>query len=141
MEKMQQGYFDMNPPIVFFHGDFSLRNMLVEGTTLTALLDWEWSGAFPVDNDWDDNILADLESSEDVAIFWEEVDKLKELLTPRKIPGYDIRKKLRSMIECLAPWQVGCFSPEEDLACVEESHKALTDLLQFLETLPEKQKA
>ena len=35
-------------PICGFHGDFSFRNMLVEGEgeglRISALLDWEWGG-------------------------------------------------------------------------------------------------
>ena len=45
-------------PIVAFHGDFSLRNMLVQGEgaelRISALLDWEWGGAKPAYCEWAD---------------------------------------------------------------------------------------
>lgn len=43
-----------NVSIVFTHGDFEPRNMLVDEDTLeiTGLVDFEFSGAFPEDDDW-----------------------------------------------------------------------------------------
>jgi aminoglycoside phosphotransferase len=34
-------------PIVFTHGDFCLRNIMVNGTKVTGILDWECAGWFP----------------------------------------------------------------------------------------------
>ncbi len=43
-----------NIPFVFTHGDYEPRNFLVDKDTLkiTGLLDFEFSGSFPVDDDW-----------------------------------------------------------------------------------------
>lgn len=44
----------IQPKFVMTHGDFEPRNILVDEKdfTITGLLDWEFSGSFPVDNDW-----------------------------------------------------------------------------------------
>lgn len=34
-------------PIVFTHGDLAMRNIMVQGDTITAVLDWESAGWFP----------------------------------------------------------------------------------------------
>ncbi|KAG0238951.1 kinase-like domain-containing protein [Mortierella sp. GBAus27b] len=39
-------------PISFLHGDFESRNMLVIGDKLVGLLDLEFSGAFPSEQEW-----------------------------------------------------------------------------------------
>jgi hypothetical protein len=36
-----------NHQIVFTHGDFAPRNILVQGTKVVAVLDWELSGYYP----------------------------------------------------------------------------------------------
>lgn len=40
--------FDPEEPFVFSHGDFHGQNILVSGTTVTAIIDWEFAGAFPL---------------------------------------------------------------------------------------------
>lgn len=39
-------------PIVLTHNDLTLNNVLAEGTKITGVVDWEWGGAFPLDEDW-----------------------------------------------------------------------------------------
>jgi aminoglycoside phosphotransferase len=34
-------------PIVLAHNDFRLANIIVEGTKITGVIDWEWAGAYP----------------------------------------------------------------------------------------------
>lgn len=34
-------------PIVFTHGDIAFRNIMLDGATITALIDWECAGWFP----------------------------------------------------------------------------------------------
>ncbi|KAJ3320435.1 hypothetical protein HDV06_005258 [Boothiomyces sp. JEL0866] len=34
-------------PIVFFHGDFAFRNMMIKNNNLVSILDWEWAGTRP----------------------------------------------------------------------------------------------
>ncbi|KAF9971925.1 hypothetical protein BGZ73_005035 [Actinomortierella ambigua] len=41
-----------NRPIRFMHGDFESRNILVDGTRLTGLHDFEFAGAYPVEQEW-----------------------------------------------------------------------------------------
>lgn len=42
------------PHFVFTHGDFEPRNILVDGTTVSGVLDFEFSGSYPIDNEWYD---------------------------------------------------------------------------------------
>ncbi|KAG0299088.1 hypothetical protein BGZ98_010344 [Dissophora globulifera] len=39
-------------PISFLHGDFESRNMLVVGTKITGLHDFEFAGGFPSEQEW-----------------------------------------------------------------------------------------
>lgn len=41
-------------PFVFTHGDFEPRNLMVNKDTMqiTGVLDWEFSGSYPVDEEW-----------------------------------------------------------------------------------------
>ncbi|KAG0364492.1 kinase-like domain-containing protein [Gamsiella multidivaricata] len=39
-------------PISFLHGDFEARNMLVIGTKITGLHDFEFAGGFPSEQEW-----------------------------------------------------------------------------------------
>ncbi|KAF9160494.1 hypothetical protein DFQ26_005453 [Actinomortierella ambigua] len=39
-------------PIRFMHGDFESRNMLVVGTRVTGLHDFEFAGAYPAEQEW-----------------------------------------------------------------------------------------
>ncbi|KAG0257320.1 hypothetical protein DFQ27_005189 [Actinomortierella ambigua] len=41
-----------NRPIRFMHGDFESRNMLVVGTRVTGLHDFEFAGAYPAEQEW-----------------------------------------------------------------------------------------
>lgn len=40
--------FDLDEPFVFAHGDLHGQNILVSGTTVTAIIDWEFGGAIPL---------------------------------------------------------------------------------------------
>ncbi|KAG0242945.1 hypothetical protein BGW41_003110 [Actinomortierella wolfii] len=48
----QRGQHGASRPVRFMHGDFESRNMLVDGTMLTGLLDFEFAGAFPAEQEW-----------------------------------------------------------------------------------------
>ncbi|KAG0232840.1 hypothetical protein BGW42_007849 [Actinomortierella wolfii] len=48
----RRGQHGASRPIRFMHGDFESRNMLVDGTKLTGLLDFEFAGAFPAEQEW-----------------------------------------------------------------------------------------
>ena len=53
---------------LFSHQDFVMKNILIEDTTITAILDWEWSGTAPIEFEAKsgcDFLLTD----EDVSIF------------------------------------------------------------------------
>lgn len=40
--------FDTEEPFVFCHGDFHGQNILVSGTDITGIVDWEFAGAYPL---------------------------------------------------------------------------------------------
>lgn len=40
--------FDLEEPFVFCHGDLHGQNILVSGTNITAIIDFEFAGAFPL---------------------------------------------------------------------------------------------
>ncbi|KAG0260786.1 hypothetical protein BG011_001625 [Mortierella polycephala] len=46
------GGVTIDRPISFLHGDFESRNMLVVGTTIVGLHDFEFAGGFPSEQEW-----------------------------------------------------------------------------------------
>ncbi|KAK3847016.1 MAG: kinase-like domain-containing protein [Linnemannia gamsii] len=48
----EQGEDTSERPISFLHGDFESRNMLVVGTKITGLHDFEFAGGFPSEQEW-----------------------------------------------------------------------------------------
>jgi hypothetical protein len=47
-----------NVPFTFHHGDYEARNIMVleERLEVSGVLDFEFSGSFPIDNDWFDGM-------------------------------------------------------------------------------------
>lgn len=45
---LEANYTPVNEPFVLVHGDFNGRNVMVQGTDVVAVLDWEFSGAYPL---------------------------------------------------------------------------------------------
>lgn len=93
---------------VFTHGDLDAQNILVQKNmhdagfpTITAILDWEWSGMFPAEEEYFASY-AFLEE-EDTTLFY---DLLEEggIQTPRTIPHHGQRKLLYDIKENIAPW-------------------------------------
>ena len=41
-------YTPVDEPFVLVHGDFNGRNIMMQGTDIVAVLDWEFSGAYPL---------------------------------------------------------------------------------------------
>jgi len=123
-----------NVPIVFFHGDFTFRNMMVKGDTITGVVDWEWAGAFPIDKDWFDG-LDELNASGDISLFWEEANKEPLLRIPDVIEGFQKRKELVVILQAIAPWEVGCFGKEKDQHYIQNAKKTLNELLPQYENM------
>lgn len=77
-------------PIVAFHGDFSFRNMLVEGEgealRISALLDWEWGGAKPAYCEFMDSSFGDVNVARG-ARFQADSER-RGLLCPATMPGF-----------------------------------------------------
>ncbi|KAG0273535.1 hypothetical protein BGZ95_010666 [Linnemannia exigua] len=48
----EQGEDTSERPITFLHGDFESRNILVVGTKITGLHDFEFAGGFPSEQEW-----------------------------------------------------------------------------------------
>ena len=118
-------------PIVAFHGDFSLRNMLVtgegEGLRISALLDWEWGGAKPAYCEWADCSFGDPNAATSRG-FQEEAERRG--LICQSSAGFAEYSALQRLGEALAPWVVGCFGPERDEQEIAESQKTCEELLQ-----------
>jgi hypothetical protein len=45
---LEANYTPVDEPFVLVHGDFNGRNVMVQGTDVVAVLDWEFSGAYPL---------------------------------------------------------------------------------------------
>lgn len=60
-------------PIVFTHGDLAMRNIMVQGDTVTAVLDWESAGWFPAHWEHCKTVFADME--------WEWRDWIPKIVT------------------------------------------------------------
>jgi len=124
-------------PIVMFHGDFAFRNILVDNTRLAGLVDWEYSGAFPIDIDWYNgwDIMRD-GSEEDKILIKTEFDKTP-LISPWKgIKFYENRKLLFELLDNLSPWMVGLYGELEDIKYLKESEQLLTQNISKL-SLPD----
>ena len=78
-----------NHPIVFTHGDLAPRNILVSGTTIVSLLDWEFGGFYPAywetqkiaytakwDEDWVRNILEIASCRRDIVVAWVSIRRI-----------------------------------------------------------------
>jgi len=127
-------------PIVLSHGDFNLRNILVVGTTITGVVDWEWGGAFPLDKDWNDSFDFVREGEEDfhysehspicAKLFMEELTKADgNVEHERFFKGRKVREELYLLIEAIAPWQVQYLGIEETEKALEILNESLPLLL------------
>ena len=47
-QHLETSYFAEDEPFVLVHGDFHGRNIMMQGSRVQAVLDWEFSGAFPL---------------------------------------------------------------------------------------------
>ncbi len=45
---LETSYTPIDQPFVLVHGDFNGRNIMMQGTDVAAVLDWEFSGAYPL---------------------------------------------------------------------------------------------
>lgn len=77
-------------PIVFTHGDLAARNIMVEGSKITAVLDWECAGWFPAHWEYCKSIFATLS--------WEKDDPHWIPWLRRIIPAYDIEAEADKML-------------------------------------------
>jgi len=103
-----------NLPLVFFHGDFCFRNIIVNISTkeISGLLDWEWAGSFPLFKEWSDGI-KELEGK-DLELFFEECKKENMISPKENFPYFENHLKLFQLVENLTPWYVGIFGDEEE---------------------------
>lgn len=105
---------------VFTHGDLTLQNLLVtfidDDPTITAVLDWEWSGMFPAEQEFFCSFDFLLEKAADDGSSDSEHEQLQEYFfsiledggvdTPRTLPHYWQRKYLYDLTENLFPWHI-----------------------------------
>jgi aminoglycoside phosphotransferase (APT) family kinase protein len=118
-------------PIVAFHGDFSLRNMLVQGEgaelRISALLDWEWGGAKPAYCEWADGSFGE-PGAANLSAFQAEAERRG--LICQSSPGFAQYLELQKLGEALNPWVVGCFGPDRDAEEIAESRTICEEILQ-----------
>ncbi|OQR98808.1 hypothetical protein ACHHYP_20343 [Achlya hypogyna] len=111
---IEQYLAEMTPaPIVFFHGDFAFRNILVNDGAVTGILDWEWCGAMPQWKEWCDCSFED-----------RNVLNYVPSLGFENIAEFQARRQLWELIEGLAPWQVGAW-PEKDAKYIDEAKQTI----------------
>jgi hypothetical protein len=123
---------------VFTHGDLDAQNILVEYNdissdtpTITAILDWEWSGMFPAEEEY----FASYQFLEHDPSFFYSMLEEGGVQTPRTIPHYRQRKLLYDIKENIAPWFLTDHSEpggEEVRKEVEIAKKILEDCLEKL---------
>lgn len=103
---------------VFTHGDLTLQNLLVtfvdDVPTITSVLDWEWSGMFPAEEEFFCSFDFLLEKPADEST--DEFDQLQEHFvdnleaggvdSPRTLRYYWQRKYLYDLRDNLFPWQI-----------------------------------
>ena len=47
-QKLETSFVDAEEPFVLVHGDFHGRNIIMRGSQVQGVLDWEFSGAYPL---------------------------------------------------------------------------------------------
>ncbi|CAM6127235.1 unnamed protein product [Calypogeia fissa] len=102
---------------VFTHGDLNIQNLLVtyinDLPKITAVLDWEWSGMFPAEEEFFCSFEFIMDEAADGTNEREQLqshffDILEDagVDTPRTLPYYWQRKYLYDLRETLFPWQI-----------------------------------
>lgn len=103
-----------NVELVFSHGDLDAQNILVHPNAtdptefvVSAILDWEWSGVFPAEEEFFTSFTFISDDSEPSlnSYFWDQLEA-RGVLTPRTMPHYDTRKALYDLRENIAPWHL-----------------------------------
>ncbi|TFY60392.1 hypothetical protein EVJ58_g5183 [Rhodofomes roseus] len=86
MQELVAAAHSIKHDIVFTHGDLALRNIMVDGATVTAIVDWECAGWFPEHWEYCKSIFA--------AEWGEERDPWLR----RALPVYDLEAEADSML-------------------------------------------
>ena len=47
-KRLETSFTAADEPFVLVHGDFNGQNIIMQGSKVTAVLDWEFSGAYPL---------------------------------------------------------------------------------------------
>ncbi|KAK9481755.1 kinase-like domain-containing protein [Lipomyces starkeyi] len=128
----------MDSAPVFIHGDISLANILVDKTGpiyhITAILDWEWAGFFPVQEEF--GPIADMLDSDPPDLL-QHLYRCLEMAryptgTPNTIPTYGRLSKANLIRDAIAPWWLRHrpeSKAEETKMLVEKCAKELDSLL------------
>ncbi|KAH9832964.1 kinase-like domain-containing protein [Rhodofomes roseus] len=90
MPKVVTDAHSMKHPIVFTHGDLSPRNIMVDGSRITAILDWECAGWFPAHWEYCKSIFATLS--------WDDDDRDWVPWLRRILPAYDAEARADKML-------------------------------------------
>lgn len=89
---------------LFSHQDFVMKNILIEDTTITAILDWEWSGTAPIELEAKSGCDF-LKTDEDVSIFNSMLEQrgvfnFFDPPSPERQIFYEVMGELYTLISC-----------------------------------------
>ena len=96
---------DRNDEVFFFsHQDFVMKNILIDGISITAVLDWEWSGAAPAEFEAKSGCDF-LKTDQDIALFNSMLEQrgVFNFFTPppqSRLVFYQLIGELYSLISC-----------------------------------------
>lgn len=124
-----------NVPFVFTHGDFEPYNILVDKETMkvTGIFDLEFSGSYPIDNEWFSGFSFLSANTSESMILGDQHFEDSELQTmregffvamnkcgariPKDIPGHIVRAELHYFKGLICPWWL-----RENRNTIPESH-------------------
>ncbi|KAJ7521981.1 hypothetical protein O6H91_19G077500 [Diphasiastrum complanatum] len=130
---------------VFTHGDLHSKNLLVTSPTssspqISAVLDWEWSGMFPAEEEFlaaIDFLSCDKDSGNhpELESKFFSILETGRVQTPRTIPHFEQRKALCDLRENLLPWYLtdhGSPNSPEALQSAQEAKRTVVAVLEQL---------
>lgn len=113
------GDMDLACPIIFFHGDFAFRNILVVRHSesqseshgkfeISGLIDWEWCGTRPMFQDLYNDFLEENNEQDRQENLWINDIVTKEYIFSQPIRAFTVRKALHELLDSISPWRLNC---------------------------------
>jgi hypothetical protein len=109
------------------HGDYDLRNFLVDGTTITALLDWEFAAPCTIDEEWTESYSF---MNEDNSLKEYFIERLRQIggTVPSDMRGASERTRLIALRERVCPWWLINYHPDQRARLEEDIAEAVRDV-------------